>query len=98
MKNIHNNNNNNDLQINAGNFISGLNTHAIDVMRYKRRNYRLDKRGTSGYGPENYKDNDIGQMFVPESVEDCIETESRGLYDYLKESKIAEWSTKGECD
>ena len=38
--------------INARNFISGLNAWAR-CDEVELRNYRLDKRGTSGHGPEN---------------------------------------------
>ena len=33
--------------LNSGNFIYGL------TAQVQRRNYRLDKKGTSGHGPEN---------------------------------------------
>ena len=87
--------------LNAGNFISGMNTWGYRCDEVQWKNYRLEKRGTSGHGPEKIMNccfhprNSVARLYMKWkeggrgliSVDECITTERRGLYDYLKESK-----------
>ena len=77
--------------LNAGNFISGMNAWVIGVMRYSGRIVDWTKeilnrclQPTSSVARRRERAHKCGGLI---SVEDCITTERRGLYDYLKESK-----------
>ena len=86
--------------LNAGNFISGLNARAIGVMRYSTGEIgqKLDQK-TKKIMTLNiiclHPRSCVARLYMKWKegggglirVEDCITTERRGLHDYLKESK-----------